>query len=422
MDTIKFNRQMKNLNVSYNSMSGTSKTCAQFISSLGTLVNIHKGKLTHLDLSCLAISSDTIMQLAHVFASSDSLCSIHLSQNGFDVDTKHRIMAALAIPISHLLMPEFKHELSRIVGEVKQELHDVIKTEVDINIPIKPIVNSQLSLQAIKQQTKNKATDTTFGQTLNDVFVMTRVKAYSELEFCQDIHRQDNSIQPGLHRKWHLVSNDVRPGQSLLGSSVQHDRCLICSGWRYVVMFFRRSNNSFFHQITDYKLVDFIDDRFDQETIQKIPVLLGSLTALPQSEMMPLREFISKLKHRLPNNIKDKFAASLSKRNSIKLPPIFAAGQQSKSIPIKSQTIEESESSQSESDVDHNSAQIVSVSSILNKLKLTEPEALILNYDESLDEVLYNIGKSASQSDPAADCFAFAAFVPPGKHCIVVRD
>jgi hypothetical protein len=73
--------------------------------------------------------------------------------------------------------------------------------------------------------------------------------------------------------------------------------------------------------------------------------------------------------------------------------------------------------SESESDADHAKATIVSVSVMLNKLKQAEPEALILNYDASIDNSLYG-----NAQEEGTEVFAFAAFVPPGKHCIIVQD
>jgi hypothetical protein len=54
---------------------------------------------------------------------------------------------------------------------------------------------------------------------------------------------------------------------------------------------------------------------------------------------------------------------------------------------------------------------------MLNKLKQAEPEALILNYDTSIDNSLYG-----NAQEEGTEVFAFAAFVPPGKHCIIVED
>jgi hypothetical protein len=71
--------------------------------------------------------------------------------------------------------------------------------------------------------------------------------------------------------------------------------------------------------------------------------------------------------------------------------------------------------------VDHKTAQIISITSVLNKLKQTEPESLILNFEESLDEILYD-GSRTTTKDESVNHFAFAAFVPPGKHCIVIKD
>jgi hypothetical protein len=144
---------------------------------------------------------------------------------------------------------------------------------------------------------------------------------------------------------------------------------------------------------------------------------------MSSSSMMPIRAFISKLRHRLPQNFKTQLADKIARGISTTLKTEMK--QKSSIVPRPSIAInkiseKEEESvvseSESQSDVDHSSAAILSVTMVLNKLKQAEPEALILNYDASLDNQL----KSKSQEEE--ECFAFASFVPPGKHCIVVHD
>ena len=72
---------------------------------------------------------------------------------------------------------------------------------------------------------------------------------------------------------------------------------------------------------------------------------------------------------------------------------------------------------------------------ILQKLKAVDPESIVLNYlasddpnlddkssevsqnvEEFSDEILYHYGNKRT------DLYVFAAYVPPGKHCILVRD
>jgi hypothetical protein len=53
---------------------------------------------------------------------------------------------------------------------------------------------------------------------------------------------------------------------------------------------------------------------------------------------------------------------------------------------------------------------------VLDKLKEFDPEAIVLNYDDALNRVFYN------DSSLQRDCFVFAGFVPPGKHCVVIKD
>jgi hypothetical protein len=146
-------------------------------------------------------------------------------------------------------------------------------------------------------------------------------------------------------------------------------------------------------------------------TESKVPELIGSFTALPLSEMMPVRNFITKLQRRLPDDTKLRKASILDRSNSIK--PVSLSGQPAFVMPEEAGLSFESEAASSSNEEEDKSRPVTSqftITKTLDKLKLAEPEALIYNLDVQEEASLYE------------DHFAFAAFVPPGKHCIIIRD
>jgi hypothetical protein len=91
---------------------------------------------------------------------------------------------------------------------------------------------------------------------VNDVFVLTRFKPYSELDFCQDPHRKgDDDMMLGFNSKWQIVLGELKQGQSIFGPSLDHDRCFICNNYRYVLLFFRRKDTSFFEPLTQQDII-----------------------------------------------------------------------------------------------------------------------------------------------------------------------
>ena len=157
------------------------------------------------------------------------------------------------------------------------------------------------------------------GITSDDCFIVTRQKAYSELEFCQDINRHtESSIQAKINQKWHLVRMDLRSGQSLFGPNVGHDKCFICNHWRYVVVFFRRKKTDYFQQVLQERIVQIIEKDLPR-TEATVPELFGSLTSISLSEMMPVRDFITKLSKRLPDVIKNRVSTNLARSMSLRI-------------------------------------------------------------------------------------------------------
>lgn len=73
---------------------------------------------------------------------------------------------------------------------------------------------------------------------------------------------------------------------------------------------------------------------------------------------------------------------------------------------------------------------------LLQKLKKVDPDALILNFLESDDPNIESDSSSlvsgsklddSSESEPKvensrSDLFVFAAYIPPGKHLLLLRD
>lgn len=84
LEHIKTKRNLRQLSLAFNSMPGSSKACATFISSLKALATLRGGKINHLNLTCMALGGDTALQLAYAFADSTTLCAVHFSQNGID--------------------------------------------------------------------------------------------------------------------------------------------------------------------------------------------------------------------------------------------------------------------------------------------------------------------------------------------------
>ena len=78
----------------------------------------------------------------------------------------------------------------------------------------------------------------------------------------------------------------------------------------------------------------------------------------------------------------------------------------------------------------------VNLLEILKNLRKVDPDSLVLNFLETEDLIIDNKGgkgndsESSKSDDEAAnqsqmkrkDLFVYSTYLPPGKHCIIVRD